>query len=290
MKGGNGMKRKQHAYMVNTAILVAVLFSSCVKDDLYNTPHPDRGAVVVTADWSGRSGEAATPGRYVLRIDGQEQETGDETTALNRLLAPGDYTLAVYNTPDQISIDGNTASVSGISGGYVHPAPDYLFASTLDVNVQADDTLRVTAPMKQLVRRLDLELTATEGDYSRVRTATATLSGVASTVDVATGERGAAARAMNTFRQDGARFTLFFRLLGIVPAEARTLTVDITFTNGDTQQIVSDLTDATRSFNDGVSPMKLTGELWLPVELGVTGATIENWNDGGSHSGDAKMQ
>ena len=31
----------------------AVLLSSCVKDTLYDTPHPDYGKIAVTADWSG---------------------------------------------------------------------------------------------------------------------------------------------------------------------------------------------------------------------------------------------
>ena len=32
----------------------AVLLSSCVKDTLYDTPHPDYGKIAVTADWSAR--------------------------------------------------------------------------------------------------------------------------------------------------------------------------------------------------------------------------------------------
>ena len=32
----------------------AVLLSSCVKDTLYDTPHPDHGKIAVTADWSAR--------------------------------------------------------------------------------------------------------------------------------------------------------------------------------------------------------------------------------------------
>ena len=55
------------------------------------------------------------------------------------------------------------------------------------------------------MRRLDIELTATEGDYSRVQSATATLSGVASAADIVTGERRAAAQVINAFRQDGKR-------------------------------------------------------------------------------------
>ena len=209
------------AYTLLYLIGAVTILTSCVKDDLYDTPHPDRGAVVVTTDWSGKSTEADIPQAYTLRI--------------------------------------------GV----------------------ADDTLHVTAPMRQYVRRLDIELTATEGDYSRVQSATATLSGVASAADMATGDRSAAAQVTNAFRQDGNKFTIFFRLLGIVPTETHTLTVDITFNNGDTQRVVSDLTEDIRDFNNGTKPVKLTGNLLLPVEAGVTGAIITDWNEVESGNGDA---
>ena len=256
-----------------------------MKDELYNTPHPDSGAVVVTADWSDRNSDADIPQAYILSIDGQEQEVSKETNVLNRLLSAGKYTLAAYNKPDQVTVANNTASVNATSAKHINPTPGYLFASVQDINVVADDTLRVTARMKQLIRRLNLELTATEGDYSRVQSASATLSGVASVADIATGERSAAAQVINAFRQDGNKFTLFFRLLGIVPTEAQTLTVDIIFNNGDTQRIVSDLTEAMRDFNNGTKSIKLTGNLLLPVEAGVTGATITDWNEVESGNG-----
>ena len=31
-----------------------LLTASCVKDTLYDTPHPDYGKIAVTADWSAR--------------------------------------------------------------------------------------------------------------------------------------------------------------------------------------------------------------------------------------------
>lgn len=44
------MKARQYIYMMGMA--AAVLLSSCVKDTLYDTPHPDYGKIAVTADWS----------------------------------------------------------------------------------------------------------------------------------------------------------------------------------------------------------------------------------------------
>ena len=281
------MKSNRHIFITYTAVLAAILLASCVKDELYNTPHPDSGAVVVTADWSDRNSDADIPQAYILSIDGQEQEVSKETNVLNRLLSAGKYTLAAYNKPDQVTVANNTASVNATSAKHINPMPGYLFASVQDINVVADDTLRVTARMKQLIRRLNLELTATEGDYSRVQSATATLSGVASVADMTTGERSAAAQVTNTFIQDGNKFTLFFRLLGIVTTEAQTLTVDITFNNGDTQQIVSDVTESMKSFNNEAEPIKLKGNLLLPVEATVTGATITGWNEVDGGTGDA---
>ncbi len=281
------MKSNRHIFITYTAVLAAILLASCVKDELYNTPHPDSGAVVVTADWSDRNSDADIPQAYILSIDGQEQEVSKETNVLNRLLPAGKSTLAAYNKPDQVTVADNTASVNATSAKHINPMPGYLFASVQDINVVADDTLRVTARMKQLIRRLNLELTATEGDYSRVQSATATLSGVASVADMATGERSAAAQVTNTFRQDGNKFTLFFRLLGIVTTEAQTLTVDITFNNGDTQQIVSDVTESMKNFNNEAEPIKLKGNLLLPVEATVTGATITGWNEVDGGTGDA---
>ena len=281
------MKSNRHIFITYTAVLAAILLASCVKDELYNTPHPDSGAVLVTADWSDRNSDADIPQVYILSIDGQEQEVSRETNVLNRLLSAGKYTLAAYNKPDQVTVANNTASVNATSAKHINPMPGYLFASVQDINVVADDTLRVTARMKQLIRRLNLELTATEGDYSRVQSATATLSGVASVADMATGERSAAAQVTNTFRQNGNKFTLFFRLLGIVTTEAQTLTVDITFNNGDTQQIVSDVTESMKNFNNEAEPIKLKGNLLLPVEATVTGATITGWNEVDGGTGDA---
>lgn len=281
------MKINRHIFITYTAVLAAISLASCVKDELYNTPHPDSGAVVVTADWSDRNSDADIPQAYILSIDGQEQEVSKETNILNRLLSAGKYTLAAYNKPDQVTVANNTASVNATSAKHINPMPGYLFASVQDINVVADDTLRVTARMKQLIRRLNLELTATEGDYSRVQSATATLSGVASVADMATGERSATAQVTNTFIQDGNKFTLFFRLLGIVTTEAQTLTVDITFNNGDTQQIVSDVTESMKNFNNEAEPIKLKGNLLLPVEATVTGATITGWNEVDGGTGDA---
>ena len=138
------------AYTLLYLIGAVAILTSCVKDDLYDTPHPDRGAVVVTTDWSGKSTEADIPQAYTLRIGGREQNVSAATNVFDALLAPGGYGLTVYNSPEGISIDGNKATVNPVDlTGAIEPHPGYLFASHQDISVVADDTLHVTAPMRQ---------------------------------------------------------------------------------------------------------------------------------------------
>lgn len=269
--------------MIWTVAAAVLMLTSCVKDKLYNTPHPDRGAVVVSADWNGRSGEADIPQVYTIRIGSGEQNVSGDANLFNTLLVPGGYDLTVFNTPDSISVSGDMASVSGAIVGDIAPQPGYLFACRNRITVAADDTLRTTVKMIQYVRRLNIELTVADGEYDRIQSGTVTLGGVASTINIATGARAATANTSAPLVQDGKTLTVFFRLLGIVPSTSQTLTVDITFTNGDTQHIVSDMSDILKDFNNGVAPFKLTGSLRLPVEGGFSGG-IEGWQeaDGGN--------
>ena len=55
----------------------AVLLSSCVKDTLYDTPHPDYGKIAVTADWSARGEGIDIPTTWTVTMG---DYTGTETS------------------------------------------------------------------------------------------------------------------------------------------------------------------------------------------------------------------
>ena len=92
-----------------------VSLSSCVKDDLYNTPHPDKGAVEVTTDWTGRSSDAVVPADYILRIGGEEQTVQGETNAFKSLFLPRTQSLfiarAAAASPRLLLLDEITANL-----------------------------------------------------------------------------------------------------------------------------------------------------------------------------------
>lgn len=264
------------------------LQTGCVKDTLYNTPHPDKGAVVVRMDWSDLLPEAIADS-YVLNVDGHEQTVSGDVNTVERLVEPGEHTLLIYNRPADITLNGDMASVdaetaSATAEAPVKSLPDYLFSRCETIRVGKDDTLVVFSTPRQWVRQVNVDLSVTEGDYDRIASVTGTLSGVERSVDIRKEERtGTAAQTRNAFTVAGDKCRTSFRLLGIVPAQRQILTVYVTFTNGDRQTIGSDLTERLAGFHEGNTPLTLTADLHLPVQGGVAGS-IEGWQqaDGGN--------
>ena len=140
----------------------AVLLSSCVKDTLYDTPHPDYGKIAVTADWSARGEGIDIPTTWTVTMG---DYTGTETSATHtpdHLFAPGSYTLAVWNPAEGITVNGTTATIAAATGNragtdaFVNNAPGWFFTYTKQVSIEKDKDYPLTAAMKQQVRELTL--------------------------------------------------------------------------------------------------------------------------------------
>ena len=260
------------------------LMGGCVKDDLHNTPHPDKGAVKVTTDWTGRSSDAAVPVGYILRIGTEEQTVSGETNAFKGLFAPGKQDLLVYHQADGITISGTTATVNTRPGGTLEPNPEHLFSGAKELDIVPDDTLKVTVPMQQYTRQLTLVLKLNPGDEQRVRKTTATLTGIASAINLTTGTwtEAAGKTVVPDFApgtSDGQPIlSATMRLLGVITGERQILTLSVTLTDGYVQPITKDLTEALKSFDTGSKePLTLDAMLELPTAAGM-GGTITDWN------------
>lgn len=265
-------------------------FGSCVKDDLHNTPHPDKGAVRVTTDWSGRPSDASVPGSHTLRIGEENQEVTAETNTFNSLLAPGSYRLLVYNTPEGVSVSGNTATVDTKEDGTLTPQPGYLFSAGKELDVAADDTLKVTLPMQQRIRSLTLTLELAEGDKERIVGTTATLTGIAHSLDLTTGTQTAEQTGrtvapefkfgtVTPTRAEGKpALAAMLRLMGVITGERQTLTLTVTLTDGSVQTLVTDLTDLLKDFGGTMEPLRLDALLNLPTAGSMNG-TITGWKE-----------
>ena len=265
------MKARQYINMMG--MTAAVLLSSCVKDELHDTPHPDTGKITVTADWTDRGDDVNIPAEWTVTMgDYTGTETG-ETHAPDYLFNPGDYTLAACNIPENITISGTTATITG--------TPGWLFTSVQEVTVEADTDYDLTATMRQQVRQLTLVIEPTGDAADRIESIEGALSGAAGTMDFATGTYGAA----SDVALHAGKWTATVRLLGIA-GDLQRLTATLTYSNGNPQptELESDLTAALVDFNsDKTEPLTLGGTIAeTPTEAGVE-AGITDWEkiDGG---------
>lgn len=272
------MKNNKNYIIICSAISL-LLFASCVKDDLYNTPHPDQGAVVLTTGWENTEEGIARPEGLTLQLTGVSTQTLPltGTAATLPLLAPGAYSALLYNTPQGITISGTSASMEKAQDGSILPASGYLFTGKSEFTVVADDTVRITVHMQQLVRRMELKLTVTEGDPTRIATVSGTLSGVAGSIDLATAALSGESFTTPDFVRNEAVITATLHLFGIIGTQ-QNLTLTLTFSDGITQIITSDLTQQLAGFNDNrQTAVEVSGSLHTPVASEPGTATITDW-------------
>lgn len=275
------MKTRKRRY-ATTILATALLFApgGCVKDELHDTPHPDKGVVAVSIDLpQGAGGED-----YTVEIDGTTADGKEGRYTVSDPLPPGEYTVLAYNTPQGFTVTDGIARVERTDGtvraltDFINPLPDYLYSGTKRITVVADNILRVDLSVAQRVRNLHIELTVTEGDPERIAAITGTLGGVAEAYDLYRGTlTGEAVSTRPTFAREGDKVSADLRLLG-VRGDAQTLTLVLTFTDGQTQTVESDLTEILADFNgDMEEALGIEGELHTPVRAGME-ATIKDWN------------
>lgn len=279
------MKRKYTATILATALLFSL--GGCAKDEQHHTPHPDKGVVAISVDLP--QGDDEEEDAYTVEIDGTTADGKEGRYTVSDPLPPGEYTVLAYNTPQGFTVTDGIARVERTDGtvrtltDFINPLPDYLYSGTERITVMADDTLRMNLDVTQRVRDLHIELTVTEGDPERIAAIAGTLSGVAEAYDLRNETLyGEAVSTRPTFTRDGDKVSADLRLLGIM-GDAQTLSILLTFSNGDTQSIESDLTEVLAGFNGSTEPFTLTGNLRTPVEGGFAGS-IDGWQqaDGGN--------
>jgi len=283
----------RHIYNKGIIMVVALLsLASCVKDDLYDMPGPgsDPGndaKLVVKPDYSAMSMDAVIPPACRLAIDDYDVYDETDKAQFEIPVTYGSHDLLAYSLPEGISVSGEIAWVNA-RGGEIEPQPGYLFASAMQVDVKPNGEQTVTMPMRQLVRLIKLNMIESGGNGDvHVASVTGTLDGVATSVNMVTGELSdQVASVSDRFEQSGKEFYLHFRILGVVPTERQMLTVHITYSNGEEQTIESDLTDELDDFDEEREPLLLNGELSLPVEAGA-GGELSPWVTVDGGDGDA---
>lgn len=279
----NAVRQTVSAVMAAFAIFASTSLTSCVKDELFNTPHPDHGKVTVTTDWSGRGEGIAVPGMWVVNIGEYTGEETAEAHAPDFLFEPDEYRMTVHSPAEDITVSGTVATVA-VSEGFVSDAPGWLFSHVQDIVIEKDRDHTFTAQMKQQVRRLTLVIEPTGDAKDRIERIEGTLSGVAGTLDIATDEHGTPSDAKLNFAKitegdDAGKWAATVRLLGTA-GDVQKFAGTITFRDGNPQpmSLESDLTANLKDFNtEKTEPLTLGGTVAeTPTGAGIS-AAITDW-------------
>lgn len=284
------MKRNKTIYKIMAVAAIALSLTSCVKDDLYDTPHPDYGRIIVSADWTERGEGVPAPEKWVISIGDYTAEETGSTHEAERLFEPGDYRLITYNPVVGITVAGTTATVSAASGergnAFISGSPDWFFANVQEITIEKDREHAFTAAMHQQVRQLTLLIEPVGNTAAAIENIAGSLSGAAGTLDFATGTYGGVSDVGLHFTKvtegaDAGKWKATVRLLGIA-GDVQRLSATVTFVGGNPQPVTieSGLSEVLARFNtDKTAPLILGGSMVeTPGEAGMT-ATIDKWEE-----------
>ena len=263
--------------------MAALTLTGCVKDELFDTPHPGKGRITVTADWNARGEGIAIPQSWNLSMGDYHGTETAATHAPDHLFEPGCYSLVAWNPATDISVSGTSASVTSTADGCISGDPGWLFTSVQEVTIEADRDHAFTATMQQQVRQLTLTIRLTGDAAERVEGISGRLSGVAGTMDFASDTYGAPSSVALNFTkitqgENAGAWTATVRLLGIT-GESQQLTGTITYAgdNLPSTPIASDMTALLAGLNENNTvPLSLACDLETPTQAGVT-AIIIDW-------------
>lgn len=289
----------KHSLIATTALL---FLAGCdPKDPIYDTPHPEKGAVTLTTDWSGIGEGLTAPESYTVKAADYSGTLSGTVNKLDYLFDPSEIRVSVYNPAEHISINGTTATVATATGNvdgvgpFIQNTPGWLFASTAEMMIEKDKEHFLTAVMQQQVRQLTIMIEPTGGTTDRVVRIEGWLTGVAASLNFADGTHATPSNVELQFTRiaDGAnagKWTATVRLLGTA-GEQQKLNAIIYFEGGTPASVNldSDLTTELATFNaDKRNPLILGGKVVETPTGAEFTATITDWKpvNGGEVSAD----
>ena len=261
--------------------LSVLLLSACTRVDIYYTDHPEHGKVTLTTDWSEIGQGITAPQNYTVQVGDYSATVAGTSNTIDNLFLPGTYNAYIYNIADKITVSETTAAVA-VSNNIADPMPEWFFTSILNVAIEQDKDHRFTAVMQQQVRELNFVIAPSGGTPNRIESITATLSGVASSLDFANNTHDNAANVVPAFtKQADGKWLAIVRLLGITGNEQK-LSLTITFADNSPATINTevDIHAELGDFNANKrTPLTLGAQVVeTPTEAGFT-ATITDWTE-----------
>jgi hypothetical protein len=281
MKQFNMKETVGKTVLLSLAVTQITIHTSCVKESLYNTDHPEYGKIELTTTWEDCGEWVDIPGSYTAQIGSHTETLSGEMNTIDYFFDEGNLSLHVYNVVNGITVDGETA-MARYPSAWAGSDIGWFFTGSYNVAIEKDKLHEITVPMKQQVRQLTLELELAGDAKERITGIEATLSGVAGAINITSGNpAGDAVTVTPEFTQINGEYSATMRLLGVTN-NAQILSLTLQFADGipSTYTVVSDLSSRLATFNTGKRmPLVLYSILVVTPTAGGFTATITPWTE-----------
>lgn len=262
---------------VMAAVATMLLTACCVKDPIYETPHPNYGRITLTTDWSNIDAELSVPENYLVRVGEYSTTVTGYTNTIDNLFIPDTYQVYVYNTADNITVRGTV-----VTANYMTGTLGWFFSHAMKATIERDKHHEFTAVMRQQVIEMSFTITPQGGITDRIESITGVLGGVAASMDMKTEERSAKTSvAMDFVKQSDGTWKATIRLIGIVGDE-QPLTTTIKFIEGFPGDVsnAADIHDKIKdNFGSDGGPVSPGGGSPPDIDLGTT--VVEETSEAG---------
>jgi hypothetical protein len=212
------MSIKTKSKILSHPVILFILLTSCDGQAGETPQDTDAHSVTLTTDWSRRGRDVDIPPHYTVRTgDLQLRDISEETFTIPHTFRPGSHSIYVYNPADNITIDGNTATVD-LEDGKMKSLPGWFFTSSHHITVEEGKGYRLAAVMEQQIRELTFVIATTRDFAGQIASVSASLNGIASQLDIPSGEVAGRPVSVNLYfeRSTDSTFVASTRLAGII--------------------------------------------------------------------------
>lgn len=241
-----------------------LIFSGCEHNP--DNPVSGKGNVTLTVDWTNKGTGVEAPPSYEAMYtpsSGDTQKFINLSGISNEIsISPGEGQLMVYALPAELKVKGTVAGITPVDG-LIPSLPGWFFCWAGRLDIESGANTEKTANMKQQMRELDMSILVEPPEFSsEISRITATLSGVASEIDMTDGAVSSAASTVFDFSLTGNLATAKIRLLGMTGTPEQTLSVVIELSQEQRTIVAYDISSLLTNFNIAkTTPVKIMANL-----------------------------
>ena len=257
--------------------VITIMFFGCINYPIYDFAYDDYGKIIsLITDWTERGSDIDIPEDYTVKIGDYINILSGTDNTIDHLFSSGKYIINIWNMTDHITVSDMIASA-----GYASGESGWFFTGRREVMIEKDRDHSFIVFMQQQIRQLTLELEIAGNVEYRYTGVSATLSGVAGTLNIDNGAHDVPMTVDLTFAEnpENNRWNTSVRLLGVTGnRQTLTLTMYLADAHPDFHTFTSDLSDPLALFNeDKKTPLTLIARLDGTQSGGELIASITDW-------------